>query len=177
MDQNLKGEVALVIGNQAQVAIYCSGRLLEVYNRIHDKFTTKACKDHYKEAWEKTLRDNGHYIRQARLIGANAERFIEIILARGDGFVDTRSVWGLLTLNKKYSAADIDKACLSALELSQVNLRTVRQLLEIMAKPKQDNAEEVPAPQTMGGKFARPMSDYKNHLRLVHSQAELERKS
>ena len=88
-------------------------------------------------------------------------------------------VWGLLTLNKKYLADEIDKACLSALELSQVNLRTVRQLLEIMAKPKpkQNDVEDVPTAQTMGGKFARPMSDYKNHLRLVHSQAELERKS
>lgn len=171
--------MALVIGNQAQVAIYCSGRLLEVYDRIHDRFTTKACKDHHKEAWEKTLRDNGHYVRQARAIGANVERFAEIILARGDGFVDTRSVWGLLTLNKKYIAADIDKACLSALELSQVNLRTVHQLLNIMAKPKpkQNHIEESPTAQTMGGKFARPMSDYKNHLRLVHSQVELERKN
>jgi transposase len=179
VDQSLKGTVALVIGNQAQVAIYCSGRLLEVYNRIQDKFTTKACKDHYKEAWEKTLQDNGHYIRQARLIGSNVERFVEIVLARGDGFVDTRTVWGLLTLNKKYNAVDINKACLSALELSQVNLRTVRQLLEIMAKPKpvQQHNEEVPVAQTMGGKFARPMSDYKNHLRLVHSQAEQKRKS
>lgn len=179
VSRSLKGEVALVIGNQAQVAIYCSGRLLEVYDRIYDRFTTKACKDHYKETWEKTLRDNGHYVRQARAIGANVERFVEIILARGDGFVDTRSVWGLLTLNKKYSAADIDKACLSALELSQVNLRTIHQLLNIMAKPKpkQNHTEEIPAAQTMGGKFARPMSDYKNHLRLVHSQAELERKN
>lgn len=179
VDQNLKGEVALVIGNQSQVAIYCGGRLLEVYERIQDKFTTKACKDHYKEAWEKTLRDNGHYIRQARSIGANVERFVEIILARGDGFVDTRSVWGLLTLNKKYRAVDIDNVCLSALELSQVNLRTVHQLLNIMAKPKpqQNQSKEIPTAQTMGGKFARPMSDYKNHLRLVHSQAESERKT
>jgi len=178
VDQNLKGEVALVIGNQAQVAIYCSGRLLEVYERIQDKFTTKACKDHYKEAWEKTLRDNGHYLRQAASIGANVQRFVEIILARGAGFVDTRSVWGLLTLNKKYAAGDIDKACLSALELSQVNLRTVQQLLNIMAepKPKQNQIDEIPTAQTMGGKFARPMSDYRNHLRLVHSQTESERK-
>ncbi|MFN8945390.1 MAG: hypothetical protein ACK5WZ_12305, partial [Pseudobdellovibrionaceae bacterium] len=81
VDQSLKGAVALVIGNQSQVAIYCRGRLLEVYDRIQDNFTTKACKDHYKEAWEKILRDNGHYIRQARSIGANVERFVEIILA------------------------------------------------------------------------------------------------
>jgi hypothetical protein len=166
--------VALVIGNTAQVSIYCSGRLLEVYERIQDKFITKACKDHYRESWEKTLGDHGHYLRQARGIGAHVEQFVGIILARGEGFVDTRVVWGLLTLNKKYSVEDIDKACLSALELSQVNLRTVHQLLNIMAKPKQkqDPKEEIPAAQTMGGKFTRSMSEYKNHLRLVRDNTE-----
>ena len=171
VDTRLKGEIALVIGNSVQVSIYCNGRLLEVYERIQDKFTSKACKDHYKESWEKTLQDHGHYLKQAKIIGVNVERFVGIILARGEGFVDTRSVWGLLTLNKKYSNADIDKACLSALELSQVNLKTVHQLLNIMAKPKPKapRHEEVLSAQTVGGKFARDMSEYKNHLRLVHS--------
>jgi transposase len=169
VDSRLKGEAALVIGNLIQVSIYCNGRLLEVYERIQDKFVSKACKDHYKESWEKTLQDHGHYLRRAQGIGGNVERFVGIILARGEGFVDTRSVWGLLTLNKKYSHVDIDRACLSALELSQVNLKTVHQLLNIMAKPKPKELpiEEVCGAQVTGGKFARPMSDYKKHLRLV----------
>lgn len=176
VDTRLKGEIALVIGNSEQVFIYCNGRLLEVYEKIQDKFTTKACKDHYKESWEKTLQDHGHYLKRAEVIGANAQRFIDIILARGEGFVDTRAVWGLLTLNKKYNNADIDKACLSALELSQVNLRTVRQLLNIMAKPKEKEIQkdDLTIARAVGGKFARPMSEYKKHLTLVHSQSELQ---
>ena len=175
IDSRLKREIALVIGNSKQVSIYCKGRLLEVYERITDKFVTKACKDHYKEPWEKTLQDHGHYLRQALVIGANVERFIQVVLARGEGFVDTKVVWGLLTLNKKYSNTDIDKACLSALELSLVNLGTVRQLLNIMAKPKEllKQKDNPTAVQAMGGKFARPMSEYKNYLKLVHSQMEL----
>lgn len=176
VDTRLKGEIALVIGNSEQVCIYCNGRLLEVYEKIQDKFTTKACKDHYKESWEKSLQDHGHYLKRAEAIGANVHRFVDIILARGEGFVDTRTVWGLLTLNKKYNNADIDKACLSALELSQVNLRTVRQLLNIMAKPKEKEIQknDLTTAQAVGGKFARPMSEYKKHLTLVHSQGELQ---
>jgi len=172
VDTKLKKEVALVIANSHQVSIYCKGRLLEVYDRVTDKFKTKACKDHYKESWEKTLQDHGHYLKRAQMIGLNVERFIAIILARGEGFVDTRVVWGLLTLNKKYQNVDIDKACLSALELSQVNLATVRQLLNIMSKPKQNkNQNQEPlSVQTTGGKFARPMSEYKNYLKLVHTK-------
>jgi transposase len=169
VDPRLKRKQALVIGNSTQVSIYCSGRLLEVYERITDKMQTKACKDHYKESWEKTLQDNQHYLRQARDVGPNVERFVEIILARGAGFVDTRAVWGLLTLNKKYESLDIDKACQTALELSQVNLRTIHQLLNITAKPKTKATvnNDPAAAQVMGGKFARPMSEYKNHLRLI----------
>lgn len=176
IDSRLKGEIALVIGSSKQVSIYCKGRLLEVYERITDKFVTKACKDHYKESWEKNLQDHGHYLCQAREIGANVERFISIVLARGEVFVDTKVVWGLMTLNKKYSNADVDKkACLSALELSQVNLGTVRQLLTIMAKPKEllKPKDDPTVVQVVGGKFARPISEYKNHLKLVHSQMEL----
>ena len=174
VDQRLKGEIALVIGNTEQVSIYCKGRLLEVYARIKDKFQSKACKDHYKESWEKTLQDHGHYLARAEEIGPSVGRFIGIVLARGEGFVDTKVVWGLLTLNKKYHNADIDKSCLSALELNQVNLTTVRQLLNIMAKPKETEMQrdEQLAAQTSGGKFARSMSEYKKHLILVHSQSE-----
>ena len=164
IDQRLKTQVATVIGNGKKVSIYVAGRLLETYDRITDPFVSKACKDHYKESWEKTMNDHGHYVRHAEAIGENVSRFIQVILARGEGFVDTRVVWGILTLVKKYPAKDIDQACMSALELSQVNLRTVKALLNLC--PKRKDSEEY---KTTGGKFARPMSEYKAHLRIVPS--------
>lgn len=169
VEQDLHGEDALVIGNTKQVSIYCKGKLLEVYERITDNFRTKACKDHYKEPWEKTLQDHGHYLEKASRIGANVERFVSIILARGAGFVDTKVIWGLLSLNKKYSNEDIDKACLSALELEEVKLRTIQSLLKIMAKPKvhEKFTEDYKEGQTMGGKFVRSMNEYKTHLKLI----------
>ena len=111
----------------------------------------------------------GLYLEKASAIGKNAERFVSIILARGSGFVDTKVIWGLLTLNKKYSNDDIDKACLGALELEEVSLRTIRSLLNIMAKPKPQisKKDDFKDEQTMGGKFVRPMSEYKTHLKLI----------
>ncbi len=163
VDPRLKREQALVIGNTNFVSIYCSGRLLEVYPRITDPFKTKDCKDHLKEPWEKTLNDHGHYIKMAERIGANVSRFVQIVLARGEGFVDNRVVWGLLSLDKNFEKADIDKACGSAIELSTVNLHTVRSLLKIHSKPKSKETK------TNHGKFTRPMSEYKAQLRLVFS--------
>lgn len=164
VDRRLKGQDAVVIANTEQVSIYIGGRLLEVYERIKDQFTSKACKDHYKEEWEKTLNDHAHYIKQAEAIGGNVSRFIQIVLARGEGFVDTRVVWGLLTCVKEYAASDIDKACLKAIELEQVNLGLIKSFLSLC--PKRNKEEKF---NTTGGKFERPMSEYVTHLRLVTS--------
>lgn len=173
VDPRLKKEAALVIANATHVSIYVKGRLVEVYERITDKFKTKDCKEHLKEPWEKTLVDHEHYLKRAAEIGMNAERFISIVLARGEGFVDTKVVWGLLSLNKTYANADVDKACLSALEISQVSLTTVRKLLNTMAKPKpkpEKTDDRGASVQQKGGKFARSMSEYKQHLKLIHSE-------
>lgn len=174
VDTRLKKQEALVIGNSRQVSIYVKGRLLEVYERITDRFVTKACKDHYRESWEKTLQDHGHYLKRAGGIGSFVEQFVNIVLARGQGFVDTRLVWGLLSLNKTYENADVNKACEMALSLSQVNLKSVRQFLNITTVPRKKQpsvpGEDRLIVKAIGGKFARPISDYKKHLLLVHSK-------
>lgn len=171
VEVNLKKEEVLVIGNSTSVSIYCRGRLLEVYERITDPFISKACKEHYKEPWEKTLQDHGYLIKRAESIGGNVSRFVQIILARGGGFVDMRVIWGILSLDKKFSAADIDKVCASAIEISSVHLRTVYSLLKIQSLPIKKSSEKSNEEnyQTTGGKFTRTMSEYKTHLQLVFS--------
>lgn len=166
VDQRLRGQDVVVIGNSTSIAIYCSGRLLEVYDKITAPFQRQSIKDHYREPWEKNLENHAHYIKQVEVIGGNVSRFIQIILARGDGFVDTRIVWGILTLNKKYQSKDIDKACESAIELSQINLKTIYALLRLaptINKIQKTNETY----NTTDGKFTRSMSEYKAHLRLV----------
>lgn len=181
VDPRLKKAVATVIANSSLVSIYVSGRLIEVYPRITDPFRKKDCKPHYQEPWEKTLSDHGHYLKRASEIGPEVERFVSHVLARGEGFVDTRIVWGILTLNKTYTDFDVNKACAGALELSQVNMKCVRQLLSLTSEPKKKRAATADAgsvgeglrasnDEMKGGKFARPMSDYKKHLNLVHSK-------
>jgi hypothetical protein len=169
VDPKLSKEQALIIGNNSTVSIYCRGKLLECYARIRDRFVNKACKDHYKEPWEKTLQDQQYYLKMAAKIGGDVERFINIVLARGAGFVDTRVVWGILSLNKKYQNEDINKACCSAIELSQVRYQAVVKLLSITATQKQREQQVGTSEdyQTKNGKFSRPMSEYKNHLHLV----------
>lgn len=164
-----RGEECLIIGNQKQVTIYSKGLLLDIYNKITDPFISKACKDHYKQDFEKTLRDHGHYINRARKMGEDVGRFVEIILARGEGFVDLRVIWGLLSLDKKYESKSINLVCNQAIELSQVNLKTVISLLRLTTekqKPVTRSQQEEEYKLT-NGKFTRPISEYKRHLHLV----------
>ncbi|MFN7903877.1 MAG: IS21 family transposase [Pseudobdellovibrionaceae bacterium] len=163
VDQRLKGQDATVIGNNEKLAIYCGGRLLEVYDVIKDKFQRQTCKEHYKQAWEKDLQNHAHYIKLAESIGGNVARIVQIILARGEGFIDTRVIWGVLTLNKKYLAKDIDTACSSAIEIGSISLKTIHMFLKLAPTVKTTNEKF----NTTGGKFTRPMSEYRAHLRLV----------
>ena len=163
VDTRLKGQSVTLIGNSDQLSIYCGGRLLEVYEIIKDKFQRQACKDHYKSSIETNLQNHAHYVKQAEAIGGNVSRMIQIILSRGEGFVDTRVVWGILTLNKKYPNAAIDKACESAVEMGSISLRTVHSFLQ-MTPRKEIETENF---NTTGGKFTRPMSEYRAHLRVV----------
>ena len=169
LDDRLKGEDVTAIGNSTRITFYCAGRLLEVYDRLTDPFVSKACKDHYKQEWEKTLKDHGHYIRRASIYGDHVARFVEIILARGEGFVDIRVIWGLMSLDKKYSYENINKACKEAIDMGQLTLGMIRTLLSFCdTKSKESKVTEAEERfETKNGKFTRPMSVYKNHLRLV----------
>ncbi|MFM8342709.1 MAG: Mu transposase domain-containing protein [Methylomonas sp.] len=168
VDQRLRGQDAVVIGNEKTISIYCSGRLLEVYDKITNPQQRQSSKDHYQESWERDLQNNEHYVKRAESIGPNVARLVAVIIARGEGFLDTRVIWGILTLDKKYHSVDIDKACESAMELGQINLKTVHTFLKMV--PKQKSPPEQYS--TTGGKFTRPMSEYKAHLRLVKSATQ-----
>lgn len=165
-----RNEECLVIGGSLQITIYCKGLLLDIYDRITDPFTSKACKDNYKQDFEKTLNDHGHLLVRGKKIGIAVGQFVELILCRGDGFVDTRVIWGLLSLDKKYSPAAINSACQSAIDLGSVNLRSVYMFLKLSSTTlpqAQFGSETEDNYKLANGKFTRPMSVYRKHLHLV----------
>lgn len=163
-----RGEECLVIGNKIQISIYCKGLLLDIYDRITDSFISKACKDCYKQDFEKTLNDHRYLVTRGKKLGESVAHFIEIILGRGDGFVDLRVIWGLLSLDKKYSGHAINEACKAAIELSSVKLRTVTAFLKLSTEKETTFKSELEENFNIkNGKFARPMSVYKRHLQLI----------
>jgi hypothetical protein len=168
-DDNIEQEV-VVLATQTKVSIYKRGELLEVYDRITDTYQTHAIKDHLKKQWQKIEENNLHYLEHAQRIGPDVSRLIHIFLTRGEGFIDTRKIWGILSLEKKYPKELINNAVRVALELGELSSRYVEKLIHLEYLPKTNISEEEKSLnlKTTGvSKFSRPMTVYTEQLSLL----------
>jgi hypothetical protein len=130
VDEKYKGQAVVVLGSSQQVSIYHKGQLLEVHPRITDPNQSKSTKPGHLKPWERSLQDDSLYRRRAQALGPHVDEMILKLLARGQGFIDTRKVWGILSLDKEYTAGQIDAACQHALELGELGYRVVKDFLE-----------------------------------------------
>ncbi len=119
------------------------------------------------------MQDDSFYRRRASALGPHVDEMILRLLSRGQGFIDTRKVWGILSLDKRYPAGQIDAACRRALELDQLSFRVVKQFLEVEEMAKLTPIEEGPgrrealAPGSVPRhKHVRPLSVYREQLDL-----------
>ena len=161
----LTGKLVTIIADARQVTIYRESQLLEVYERSRDPRQMKVAKRHHLKPWEQSLGDSGFYVERAGRLGPNVRAWVEEVLKQGQGFVDTRKVWGVLSLDKRYAAGEIDRACGQALALKSVSYRVVVRFLE-NAKFAAAQGGLLPAITAPGGghKYARSMAEYKDLL-------------
>ena len=171
--ENHVGLSVVMLGNKTHVSIYAKGKLLEVHDRITDPHSAKSTKDHHLKPHEKTLSDGAFYIKRAEKLGANVASAVRIILSGGDGFVDTRKVWGILSLDKSFSLISIDRACGLAIEMNSVSYRTVHALVRMQPGRATDDANaqtsspalsDAAPEKTSHPKFVRSLDDYKQFL-------------
>lgn len=167
VDDTLRGEEVAIVADATRVAIYNRGRLVETHDRIRSPHQSKLIKPHHQKSWERTLKDHAHYLSRAAAVGPDVERIVQAILLEGEGFIDTRRVWGILSLEKAYPREAVNEACRKAFELNLISYQAVRGLLKISPKPK--NEKEDPATKKVENethKFVRPISEYKKQLQL-----------
>jgi hypothetical protein len=170
------GLSVVMLGNKTHVSIYARGKLLEVHDRITDPHAAKSTKDHHLKPHERTLSDGAFYIKRAEKIGANVAKVVGIILSDGHGFVDTRKVWGILSLDKSFAASAIDRACGLAIDMGSISYRTVHALVRM--QPRTSENATAPSGVSVGSsesmipdrhqdpprKFVRSLDDYKQFL-------------
>jgi Integrase core domain len=175
LEEKLIGATVLILANSAQVCIYHEGRLVETHERIpvSDPSRSKSTKPHHLKPWERELQNGSLYRTRAGKLGPDVERFVMELLKQGDGFIDTRKIWGILSLDKSFTPAQINEACRQALELGTLSYRMVHSLIKLLPKsPPAATAPHAPvegqaAPPASSHKFARPMSVYEEQLKLL----------
>jgi transposase len=134
LDETLIGEDVQIIGNQTTVWLYHRGRLTETHARVTDPTKSKSTKPHHLKPWERALTDTSVYRDRARTLGPHVDELVVRIIGNGLGVIDFRKVWGLLNLDKSYTASAIDDACKRALAMGSTRLRTVKSLLALVPK-------------------------------------------
>lgn len=151
-DKYYKQEV-FIIGNTKVVEIYLKGKLLETHQRISNPYQSKSTKEHHKKPWERLASDYHNYIERAEKIGTSVKEMISNILKAGNGFVDYRKIWGILSLDKNYSSDAINRACADALQCDRLGYNAVLSFLNM-------NDQKSTANNTKKNKFTRKMEEY-----------------
>jgi transposase InsO family protein len=165
VDEENIGAAVFVIGSEETVRIYKSGKLIETHERLHDPYRSKQTKSHHLKPWEAAMGENSYYRRRAAEIGPEVERLVMIIIEQGQGMVDTRKVFGIMSLAKKYSKSELNRACAKALEAQSYSYRTVLSFLRLTAQKPKAVAQNVVdlTPRA----YTRDLSVYENQLRLI----------
>ena len=98
-------------------------------------------------------------LRKVRFLGASATRWAELLIEER-GVQSARSLQGLLSLSKKFSSNDMNRACDLAWRSKATNYRAIKRLLENRQAASQqtmDFIEEHP--------IIRPVSEYEQFVR------------
>lgn len=162
-DETYIGEKVTIIANSKQVSIYYRGKLLEVHDRIISSFKSKSTKASHKGAWSKELEDKSFYRKQAKKIGSHVEEIVVHILRQGDGYIDTRKIWGILSLDKKYSKEEINEACNKSISMEAYSYRSVLKMLELNKYvPTENEKHSNLSKETIKAspKYVRSMDEY-----------------
>lgn len=156
----------VVIGNSSLVSIYHDGKLLEVHDRNTNPHQSKSIKPHHRDYWERTFEESSIYRKQARKIGEWTEELIITILAEGNGFVDFRKIWGILSLDKTFRRDIIEQACMMAHEQERWSYWAVREYAEKLTAITNSESESPRQLSIKSAKFTHDISRYSEQVQL-----------
>jgi hypothetical protein len=181
LDEKFIGKDTLILASTHQVSIYHQGKLLEVHERIpaNDPSRSKSTKLHHLKPWEREMKVGSMYRSRAQKLGPDVDRMVLALIGQGEGFIDTRKIWGILSLDKSHTGPQINEACRQALELGTLGYRAVKSILKLSppsrTQKETGSAISSPANQTAASphKFVRPMSAYATEFTLGCDEEQL----
>jgi transposase len=161
LDEKYIDKEVVILGSEDQVAIFLNGALIETHNRIKEAHRYKSTKEvHLREEY-RNLSDNQMLIDRAKKIGPKTEEIVKAIVVQGKGFIDTRKIWGILSLDKKYESHRIEDACQFALECGELSYQFILRHLNLKLTP--ENKHEQIVVTSKRPTYGREISEYKKN--------------
>ena len=121
-------------GNETILLIYLQRKLIESHNKIKNNLYLASTKPEHLGPWQATLSPTSIYRKAAKQIGSDCDKFIFTVLQKGQGVVDNATIWAIISLKKSYTKTLVNEACKFALEISSVNLRSVKNYLNLRGR-------------------------------------------
>ena len=119
------GKLIVVKEHEDNLLFYNRTKLIETHHRIKNPYVKNATKAEHLKPWQATLLPTSIYRKAALDIGVHVDKLVFIILQKGQGIVDNRSIWAIINLKKSYARTAINEACEYAIRVGTIDLRTV----------------------------------------------------
>jgi transposase len=160
LEEKYIGKEVIIIATKELVNIFFAGKLVETHNRVIAPHISKSTKQMHLRPEYRDLENNAPLIARAEKIGKNTKELVEAIVIQGRGFIDTRKIWGILSLDKKYSKERIDVACKNALDCGELSYQFVVKFLNLTILPENNvnNYAKKNPP-----KYGRSIEEYKRN--------------
>jgi len=158
LEEQYIGKDVVIIANSNQLTIFCNGKMIETHNRITNPHQSKSTKEMHLREEFRNLENNKPLIEKAKKIGPNVEELVKAIVIQGRGFIDTRKIWGILSLDKKFPHGRIDSACKNALDTNELSYQYVLRFLNLKLSPENKIENYVPESKPI---YGRDITEYK----------------
>ena len=132
VDEKYIGTKVSVVESAGQITIHQRGNVIERHMKVTLPGQRASTKEHHLLPWKKAQNPDSSYRRNARPYGVHVEEFVTAVIKRGCGIIDTGTIYGVLGMDKTYTAHAINEACKLALEAEQPTYKAFRVFLRLL---------------------------------------------
>lgn len=131
VDEKYVAQKVSVLEKEGKLQIYCQGELIETHEVNRSPHSLCSTKPEHLSPWKRALDVDSGYRKAARHLGNHVDELVLLILERGQGFIDTATIWGVLNHEKNFPPQAINEACKLAIELESPTYKAVTILLKL----------------------------------------------
>jgi transposase len=132
LNEKYIGAKVSVTENAGQITIHQRGNVIEKHAKVTLPGQLSSTKEQHLLPWKRAQDENSSYRRNARPYGVHVEEFVIAVIKRGCGIIDTNTIYGVLNMDKTYTAHAINEACKLALEAEQPTYKAFRVFLRLL---------------------------------------------